>query len=361
MARFRSVLFVCLVLALATTSVAAAGLTDSLVTGKADLKSAGALAFGPEGVLFVGDSIGGAVFAIDTGDRSPSQATAVQVTDLGTKVAAMLGLGADQIQINDVAVNPISRKTYLSVSRGRGAGATPVIVRVTPAAAMDVLQLDNVKHSKAVIPNPANSGNQNQRLQTITDLAFVDNTVYVAGLTNEEFSSNMRRIPFPFAKADKGASIEIWHGSHNQFETNSPVRTFVPYKIRNVNYILAAYTCTPLVKLPVSALNPGSKVEGTTIAELGFGNRPLDMIVYNKDGKNFILMANSDRGVMKMPADSLETYPAIKTSVPEKAGVPYQTIAALHGIVQLDAFDGVSAVVLEQAGRSLNLKTVVLP
>jgi hypothetical protein len=30
----------------------------------------------------------------------------------------------------------------------------------------------------------------------------------------------------------------------------------------------------------VSSLTPGAKVRGTTIAELGAGNRPIDMVVY---------------------------------------------------------------------------------
>jgi hypothetical protein len=41
--------------------------------------------------------------------------------------------------------------------------------------------------------------------------------------------------------------------------------------------IVASYLCTPLVKFPVSALSPGSKVQGTTIAEFGNRNRPVDM------------------------------------------------------------------------------------
>ncbi len=54
-------------------------------------------------------------------------------------------------------------------------------------------------------------------------------------------------------------------------------------------HVLAAYTCTPLVKFPLSDLKPGEKVKGTTIAELGNRNRPLDMIVYQKDGKDYVL------------------------------------------------------------------------
>jgi hypothetical protein len=57
------------VLVLCTAACLAAG-TGELKAGKADLRSAGPLAFGPEGVLFIGDSAGAAIFAVDTGDPS---------------------------------------------------------------------------------------------------------------------------------------------------------------------------------------------------------------------------------------------------------------------------------------------------
>ena len=36
--------------------------------GTPGIKSVGPLAFGPEGILFVGDNLGAAIFAIDVGD-----------------------------------------------------------------------------------------------------------------------------------------------------------------------------------------------------------------------------------------------------------------------------------------------------
>ena len=364
MARFR--MTVCLVLALALLAAPgfAASLTDSLKAGKAELKSAGSLTFGPDGVLFVGDSLGGAIFAIDTQDRATSQAAKLEITGLAEKIAAMLGTTADQIQINDVAVNPASKKTYISVSRGLGPTASPVILRIDGAGKLEALSLDNVKHASVALPNPANAsttGRNNPRMQAITDLAFVDNQVFVAGLSNEEFSSTLRAIPFPFNQADKGTSAEIWHGSHNRFETNSPIRTFLPYKVNNEETILASYTCTPLVKFPVSSLKPGAKVMGTTIAEFGAGNTPLDMIAYSKNGKNFILMSNTSRGVMKFAADGLETYKPITDRIPDKAGVPYETITSLSGVVQMDRVDGDTAVVLQRGTSGLDLRTVALP
>src|SRR5579864_7124911 len=120
-------------IAAATLSAAiafSAGIPGGSV-GKVQLKSAGALAFGNEGVLFIGDSMGGAVVAVETNDtRAASHSANIDIKGINEKAAALLGTTSDQILINDVKVNPISRNIYLSVSRGKGPDAMPVILRV---------------------------------------------------------------------------------------------------------------------------------------------------------------------------------------------------------------------------------------
>src|SRR4051812_34653188 len=64
MSMYRWMLSAALIAACAVAFAAPAGLDQ---TGKPDLKSAGALAFGPKGVLFVGDPQGAQVIAIDVG------------------------------------------------------------------------------------------------------------------------------------------------------------------------------------------------------------------------------------------------------------------------------------------------------
>jgi hypothetical protein len=355
---------VIVVLALCAAVAAAQDVTGSLTAGKADLQSAGVMTFGANGVLFVADSLGATIYAIDTGDRTPSTAATMNVTGLRDKVAGLLGTTPDQILINDVAVNPISRNAYVSVARGLGPSAAAVIVRVTPAGQLSTLSLDNVKHSKVALPNPGNvgQGRANARAQSVTDMGIADGRLFVAGLSNEEFSSTLRSVPLPFPSSiDKGTSIEIWHGNHNRFETNAPVRVFVPYKIGQQQNILAAYTCTPLVKFDVANLKPGTKVLGTTIAELGMGNNPLDMIVYNKGGKEYFLMSNDRRGIMKLPTADLGSHPPITAYVAGTAGVPYETITALTNVQQLDKFNDQQALILQLNGGSLDLKTVALP
>jgi len=328
---------------------------STMQTGKASLKSAGALAIGPDGILFVGDSAGAAIYALDVEDRAAAtSAGAVEVKGLNEKVAAMVGTTPDQILIQDVVVNPRSKNIYISASRGRGADAIPIILRVDTAGKISEVSLANIKHaSVGLTDTPAQ---ERQRMETITQLKYVDGKVLVAGLSNEEFSSSLRSIPYPFQDAAKATGIEIYHGSHGRFETNAPIRTFVPYEINKQPAILAAYTCTPLVRIPVSELKSGNKVKGTTIAELGAGNRPIDMIVYQKGGKNYILMANNSRGVMKLTADNLDSFQPIVART-DITGVPYETIASLKGVVQLDKFDDSNAVVL----MGSDLRTVPLP
>src|SRR6478672_8872505 len=68
-----------------------------MTSGKVPLTSAGALAFGPTGILFVGDSIGGSVAAIDTEDvKAPSASAKVNIDSVDAKIAAMVGIAADQ-------------------------------------------------------------------------------------------------------------------------------------------------------------------------------------------------------------------------------------------------------------------------
>lgn len=361
--RFVLCALICSALALAAN----VDYSASLKPGKAELKSAGVLAFAPDGILLIGDPMSASVFALDTEDRKAFPgAPSVEIKALNEKIAGLLGTAADQILINDVVVNPLSKNVYVSVSRGRGPDATPVILRVDRSGKIEEVRLDRVKHARVELPNapPADAKDprgQSRRQEAITDVAFVDGQVFVAGLSNEEFASNLRAIPFPFKDASRGTSIEIYHGSHGRFETNAPIRTFVPYSIDNKAHLLAAYTCTPLVKLPVSDLKPGSKVMGTTIAELGNRNRPLDMITYKKNGRDFILLNNSSRGVMKLPAEKLESYPAIKEHT-EARGVPYETIADLKGVEQLDKYnDSLAIMLIRGEGGALDLRTVALP
>ncbi len=354
-------LLVCLAVPLA-----AGDATASFVEGKATLQSIGSLAFGPEGVLFIGDSRGAAIIALATDDEKRNRSEGdFQGTGIDAKIASLLGTSVDQIQIHDMVVGPHSGAAYLSVSRGQGPEATPVLIRADGDGEVAEVSLEKVRYSRVELPNApdpsAERRGQSLRQLAITDLAFLADKLYVAGLSNEEFSSKLRVIDFPFAGVDSGTSVEIYHGNHGKWETHSPIRTLVPYEIAADPHILAAYTCTPLVKFPVKTITSGAKITGTTIAELGNRNRPLDMVVYKKDGRDYIMMANSSRGVMKVSTRGIAEMSAITEPVEETAGLPYETLASLEGVQQLDRLDDSRALVLIEGEGGMDLKAVSLP
>jgi len=331
----------------------------SLTKGSVTLKSAGPLAFGPAGILFVGDPEAAVIYAIDTGDKTASDSKdRPKIEGIDEKIAGLLGTEAKEIQIKDIAVNPTSGTTYLSVARGRGPGATPVLVSATRAGKLAEVSLKDVKFSKAAIPNAVEGKN---RQEAITQIGYVNGRVILAGLSNEEFSSKLRAFPFPFESGNKGASVKIYHGAHGKFETKSPIRVFATYKISGEDHVLAGYQCTPLVKFPVAKLQPGESITGTTVAELGNRNRPLSMIVYNKDGKDYVLMANNARGLMKISLEGVDKIPGITSRISDTAGLKYDTIKGVTGVQKLDALGKEHAVVLLQSGGKMTLDTIALP
>ena len=351
----------------------------------------GPISFGPDAVLFAADAEAVQVYALDlaaqVGGAAPG---ATSITAIDEQIAATLGTSADNLLVTDMAVHPGTRNVFISVMRGRGAGAQPVLLRVDGAGDMTVVSLDQVPYSRVRLPDPPGEqtgmllkgGNEvpipnypsNQAteyplnlfgVQTITDLAYADGRLYVAGLSSEEFASKLRSIAYPFTAVDEGTSVEIWHAPHDQFETRSPIYTFVPYEIDGEPHLIASYLCTPLVKFPVSSLKPGADVRGVTIAEFGSGNRPLDMIVYQKNGRDYLLMSNNRHGVMKVPTQDFGSADPLTGIVPDgsTAGVPFEKVPAMAGVEQLDLLDDGHAIVLARATDEspLNLQTVALP
>ncbi len=356
--------------ALITTGVASAADIYGLTEGNPNLQSAGPLAIGPDGILFIGDTKAAAVVAIQTGDKAAADKPADRTVDgVGAELAKLFGVDAGSLTINDLAVNPKSGNIYLSVA----AGGKPGIAKIDGSGKASLVALDKIAFSKSELSNPPADGEVaqgrrrgNPRNDSITDLAFVEGQVIVSGLSKD--GSAVRSFLFPFGQKDKEVNLEIYHGAHGQIESMAPIRTFVPFVIDGQPHVLAGFVCTPLVRFPVKAVSSGEnkeKVKGTTVAELGNRNRPLDMIAYKKDGKDFLLLTNSARGVMKVSTDDLEREVGITEPVRDGgvAGQKYETIADLKGVVQLDKVNDSTAVVLLQAEQNgpITLKTIALP
>jgi hypothetical protein len=326
--------------------------------------SIGPLAFAPSGVLFAADRQAATVFALTLGGQAASTTPGTaSVPQLDQRIAGLLGTAADQITITDLAVHPTSKNSFVSVMRGQGAGAQPALLRIDGTGKVDLIAMDAVQFTSVALPNPAavSTSGRGGRTQSVTDMSLIDGRLFVAGLSNEEFASKLWSVPYPFTTADRGASVEIYHGNHGAWETRAPVMTFLPYEIGSTPLIVAAYTCTPLVKFEMNALKAGEKVVGHTMLELGAGNQPIDMIAYAKGGQNYLLLANSRHGILKVPTAQFASTPAITARVAGTAGA-FEPVSTMTGVEQLDLLDAERAVTIARGqDGSRSLTAAALP
>jgi hypothetical protein len=331
-----------------------------LTRGTVVPRSAGPITFGPAGILFLADSAAAKIYAVDVADPGREAGSdPFELDDVNGRVGSFLGSTADDIIIRDMAIHPRSHNVYLSVQRGHGDAALPVLMRVgrldgsiTDVPLTDVLMaMVNLDDAPAEdderLDTTLPTGQEGEefvygertirllrrpiRTSTVTDMAYVDGSLLVAGLSNEEFASKLRRFPFPFGATAAGNSLEIFHVSHGKWETAAPVRVFVPYDAGRS--ILAGYTCTPIVHFPLVDLAPGAKTIGRTVAELGAANQPLDMIAFAQDGAEHVLVANSAHGLIKIDRRDIDDQAPL-TEPTEPVGVP-RTTTDVRGITRL--------------------------
>ncbi len=332
---------------------------SAMHVGAVQLQSAGVMHFSPDGTLLLADPRAAVIYAIDVADaHRDTSRTGVRIDDVDVKIAAALGTARDEIRIVDMVAHPRSQTLYFSLTRGRGDDAVPLLVSVTKVdETVSILPLERIRHARAAIPNPPGpdaktSWGAPRRTFVVTDLALVDGEVYVAGLGNEEFASTLRRLPYPFAgKAATATTLEMYHTSHDKYETASPIESFVPITLAGVPSLVAGYGCSPIVTVARAELTDRKHVRGKTVAELGGGNRPFDMIRYtNPQGKEYILVANSNRTLTRLDPAEIAAATPMTTSVTQAwqpAGVGYLPVAVV-GVLQLDNYNAGNVVMLKR-------------
>ena len=360
--------------AAARASVSASSVNArAMHVGPVTLRSAGVMSFTPDGTLLLADPMAAAVYAIDVAETfRDTSTTGVRIDDADGKIAAALGTTRDQIRVVDMVAHPLSQTLYFSLTRGRGTSAVPLVVSVTKAdEKVTILPLENIRHARADLPDAPTpeaktSWGALQRTISITHLAMADGQLYVAGLSNEEFASTFRRIPYPFDRAPIAPSttVEIFHTSHNRYETAAPIEAFVPITLAGTPSVLAGYGCSPIAVFSRADLASQRHLRGKTVSELGGGNRPIDMVSYRApDHNEYVLIANSDRTLTRFSLADLAAAPAMTKAVGhayEQGGVKYLAIASF-GVVQLDNYNPANVVVLQRVADTGELQVRSIP
>jgi hypothetical protein len=290
------------------------------------IQSAGSLEFSPTGTLFVGDNIGGAIYAFEVEKgEAPKEPALISVENIDARVASILGVGQNAVVINDLAVHPITREVYLSVTRGFGLNTKAAIVKIDGKGGLTNINLKEVKSTRQALNNLPD-GSQKFRVRgtmapptrkeiaksespmrtlSIIDMLYHKGELFVAGISNEDFASTLRRLPYPFTGKQSASNIEMYHIAHDQYETRAPIRSMVIKEIDGKDQLIAAYTCSPIVIIPLDELKDGAKVTAKTIGDMGNG-QPIDMVSFNLRGNEMLFVSNNSRMPQVIPVGGLQ-------------------------------------------------------
>ena len=296
-------------------------ITGTFLANAQQIQSIGALEFSDEGTLFVGDNIAGAIHAIDLSTETRTKEKfETNVYNVDVQIAAVLGSATQSIQINDLTVHPKSGETYLSVTRGHGVEAMPALIKIDAENKLVNVDLASVKFTSQMLskvpdiskkfrprettPKAIAKAQRSQRMFAIMDMEYHKGELFVAGVSNEEFSSVLRRMPYPFTGKESISNIEMYHIVHDQYESRAPIRSMQIKNIDGIDQIVAAYTCSPLVLIPLTELKDGAKVKARTLGDMGNG-QPLDMVAFNLMGEDMLFVTNKGRAPQVIPLKGL--------------------------------------------------------
>ena len=337
-------------------------LKKDFVTGNPEIKSIHALTFGPEGILFIGDSQAAQLIAVDMGNAQKAVNENLNIKDVEGLLSQLLGSDSDQVQIVDMAVNPQNENVYIAVNHSSGKSLLFLVNNNTlEPVALDNVSFSNVALVNAVAADAKDRRGRSLRQWAISDIRYANGNIMVSGLSNAEFASTFRAIPFPFSEKQASSSLEIYHAAHGQYETNSPIKTFTTMTLNDAPHVIASYTCTPLVIFPMDQLQAGAHTKGRTVAELGNWNTPLDIIEMEKEGQRYILLANTNRALMKVNVSDIESFgDSLTERVSQRsdtAGVSFINLPFVN-VQQLDKLNDTQFVMLQrESNGKLALKT----
>lgn len=368
-------LFVVLTAAGIHVSVSVGSVIKTSTTGKPKISAIDVISFASDGVLLIGDGRGQQVVAVATGDTKSAKGEWRELTGFAGKLGGRLGATAKGVEIIDMAVNPASGALYVAARKQDD--KSYLIATVLPDGGIGHLSLDRVKH--AVVPLPKGD---KAPVSKITDLAWAGDRLVAAARCNEAFGSKIFSTSgaLEHGKAGQLFSAETYHVSHRRWETKAPMSVLIPYEEDGQQYIVGAFSCTPVVKYPIDDLKPGAKVKGVSMIELGSGNRPLDMFAYHKGGKASVL-ANTFRfhhgrrpfgpspyWATRFDQDLLADNSKVNKDAVRRLGGGYkpatdriEMVESYHGVVQMDRLNNRTAIALRKAGDDFDLVLLALP
>ena len=354
----------------AITLAAALAIGASTITGASanepalDIKFAGALEFSEDGTLFVGDNYNGAIYAFEMrSEGSAAKVSPSSIANIDSKIAELLGVGVGALEINDMATHPVSNDIYISVTRIGNFASKPAIIKVSQDQQISLVDMSALPFQKQELtefpegdttfkvrgagpmppmPRDVSKGEIALRTLAIMDMEYYNGELFVAGVAHDNFLSSLRRISYPFDGTQSITNVDMYHVTHDQYESRAPIRAMSIQEIDGKPQLIAAYTCSPIVLVPLEDIKDGAKISASTIMDYGNG-QPLDMIPFQMQGQTMLFVTNDSRSPQVIPVSGLNDAKVVTHEDFERGGkLDLHPVMPYGPIGKSVMFDGVS-------------------
>ncbi|MYM86792.1 hypothetical protein GTP91_06290 [Rugamonas sp. FT82W] len=336
------------------------------------MQSAGKLSFGDARTLFVADWKGARIFALQVPAPTAPAGKPFNLRDVQAPIAKALGVAPAALRFEDLAVQPDSELAYVALTvRGARGQGKPAIVSIDAAGKVKRLDLAKASDSAAIIDAPTADvafwRDLPQQTLTVTDMRYHQNKLYVAGLSNRSFASTLRVYDYPFSGKASATTVEMYHPVHNQIETRAPIRSMTVMTLGGEPTLVAAYTCTPLVTIPLRDLKDGAHIAARTVGELGWGSAPNGLVSFKVGDAEYALLVNSSRSADLLSAADLAgaaAAPGLNTPI-EWPAKPYlgvkATMAPLSAVMRIDNLNPQLLLALRRSEAGGEMQLVSIP
>jgi hypothetical protein len=336
------------------------------------MQSASKLSFGDARTLFVADWKGARIFALPVPAPVRPADQPFNLMDVQASIAKALRMAPTALRFEDMAVQPDSELAYVALTvRGAKGQGKPAIVSIDAMGQVRRLDLTRISASAAITDAPAADvafwRDLPAQTLTVTDMRYYQNRLYVAGLSNRTFASTLRVYDYPFSGKASATTVEMYHPVHNQVETRAPIRSMTVMTIGGEPTLVAAYTCTPLVTIPLKDLKDGAHIAARTVGELGWGSTPNGLVSFRTGDAEYALLVNSSRSADLLSAVDLAAAaaaPGLDSPI-EWPAKPYlgvkATMAPMSAVMRLDNLNPQLLLALRRSEAGGEMQLVSIP
>lgn len=192
--------------------------------------------------LLISNDVTGKIYAIELNDNNTADAAANaisgMVTDFSDKIAAKMGLAANQLRIKNIEVNPISKAVYILASNSQNTSRA-MFKATNGGKVIEQVMLSNVSYSEMTF---STTGHR------INDITWGDNKLFLSFNQAATLNGEVAAISAPFTNGTALSARKTtvyktnWGGGYH---TDAPLETMTYAEVNGTKRLMGITVCAP--------------------------------------------------------------------------------------------------------------------